>query len=171
MTGARRSACPVRIALASPLGGAIDGAWWPRASLAVELPELVEALHRPLGEILDIRVNWSTTEAAPDLSSMTSYAMSMPGWRYSRQRLMAVCGRRAQARLLIVPHLTSAALGLMVLRRAAGMPVPDSHSAVFQTADCVVRAAQADSASWASSMDGQTADAGDAAVAARQSGP
>lgn len=170
MSGARRSACPVRIALATALGGDIDGAWWPRvASVATELPELVEALHRPLGEILDIRVNWSTTDRAPDLSSMTSYAMSMPGLRHSRQRVMAISGRRARTKLLVVPHLTSSALALMVLRRAASMPIPDAQqlSAVFKTADCVVRAAQAESASWA----GRTQDGRAAERQARQASP
>jgi Family of unknown function (DUF5994) len=48
MRGPRRSARPARIALATLLGGDIDGAWWPHtASVAGELPELVEALHRP----------------------------------------------------------------------------------------------------------------------------
>ena len=167
MSGARRSACPVRIALATALGGDIDGAWWPRvASVATELPELVEALHRPLGEILDIRVNWSTTDRTPDLGSMTSYAMSMPGWQHSRQRVMVISGRRARAKLLVVPHLTSSALALMVLRRAASLPIPDAQqlSAVFKTADCVVRAAQAESASWA----GRTPDGHAAQNQARQ---
>lgn len=151
MRGARRSACPVRIAMATTRGSDIDGAWWPRASsVASELPELVDALHRPLGEILDIRVNWSATEPAPDLSSMTTYAMSMPGWRHSPQRLMFVSGRQGHAKLLVIPHLTSSALGLMVLRRAAALPIPDTEqvSTVFKTADCVVRAALAESASW-----------------------
>lgn len=152
MSGARRSACPVRIALATSLGGDIDGAWWPHtASVARELPELVQALHRPLGEIVDIRVNWSATERAPDLNSMSSYAMSMPGWQDSRQRVMAVSGRRARAKLLVLPHMTSSGLGQMVLRRAAAMPIPDAQqdTPAFQTADCVVRAAQVESASWA----------------------
>ena len=49
----------MRIALATSLGGDIDGAWWLRAaSVAGELPELVGALHRPLDGILDILVNW-----------------------------------------------------------------------------------------------------------------
>jgi hypothetical protein len=151
MRGARRSACPVRIAIATSLGGDIDGAWWPRAaSVAAELPELVEALHRTLGEIVDIRVNWSATESAPDLSSMTPYAMSIPGWRHGRQRVMAVSGREASAMLLVVPQLTSSALGLMVLRRASAMSIPsvEQVSMVFKTADCVVRAAEAESASW-----------------------
>jgi hypothetical protein len=139
------------MALATSLGGDIDGAWWPRGgSVAAELPELVEALHRPLGEIVDIRVNWSITEPTPDLSSMTPYAMSIPGWRHGRQRLMIIRGREACAKLLIVPHLTSTALGLMVLRRAAALNISDDQqiSVVFRTADCVVRAAQSESASW-----------------------
>jgi hypothetical protein len=48
MKGPRRSARPARIALATLLGGDIDGAWWPHtASVAGELLELIEALHRP----------------------------------------------------------------------------------------------------------------------------
>ena len=48
MRGQRRSARPARIALATLLGGDIDGAGWPHTvSVAGELPELVEALHRP----------------------------------------------------------------------------------------------------------------------------
>jgi hypothetical protein len=138
--------------LATSLGADIDGAWWPRGgSVAAELPELVEALHRPLGEIVDIRVNWSITEPAPDLSSMTPYAMSIPGWRHGRQRVMIVSGRLACAKLLVVPHLTSSALGLMVLRRAAALNISDDQqvSMVVKTADCVVRAAQSESAAWA----------------------
>src|SRR5579875_3224514 len=151
MTGARRSASPVRMTLASSLGGDIDGAWWPRGgSLAAELPELVEALHRTLGEIVDIRVNWSITERTPDLSAMTPYAMSIPGWRHGRQRLMLIAGRRACAKLLVVPHLTSSALSLMVLRRAAALSIPNEQhaSTIFKTADCVLRAARAESACW-----------------------
>ena len=152
MRGSRRSARPVRIALATLLGGDIDGAWWPyTASVAGELPELIEALHRPLGEIIDIGINWSVSEGVPDLNSMSYGAKSMPGWRDGRQRIMVVAGRRSRAKLLIVPHMTMSALGWMVLRRAAAMPIPgaEQHSQAFQTADFVVRAAQIESASWA----------------------
>jgi len=75
----------VRISLASLLGGDNDGAWWPHtASVAGELPQLIEALHRPLGEIIDIGVNQSSTDGAPDLNSMSHRAKSMPGWCYRR---------------------------------------------------------------------------------------
>jgi hypothetical protein len=149
--GARRCARPVRITLARVLGGDIDGAWWPHsASVASELPELIGALHRPLGEIVDIKINWSATDAAPDLDSMRHDAMSMPGWRRRRQRLMVIDGSRGRVKLLVVPHMTAPALGLMVLRRAADMPVSDARQAgrVFETADRIVRAAQAESALW-----------------------
>ena len=153
MAGARRSARPVRIALCTLLGGDIDGAWWPHtSSMAAELPDLIAALHRPLGEIVEIGVNWSSTKGQPDLNSMHRGAMSLPGWRDKRQRLIAITGRRNCARLLIVPSMTSAALGLMVLRRAAHLPIPagQRETTVFKTADYVVRAAQAESASWVS---------------------
>jgi len=151
LTSARRCASPVRIALATDLGGDIDGAWWPHTgSVAAELPGLIEALHKTLGEIVDMSINWSATEGPPDLNSMR-YATSMPGFRGRRQRLMVVSGRRGCAKLLVVPHMTTPALGLMLLRRAAAMHIPDGqqNSQVFLTADSVVRAAQVESASWA----------------------
>jgi Family of unknown function (DUF5994) len=151
MTGSRRLARPVRIALATLLGGDIDGAWWPRtASVAGELPELIEALHRPLGEINHIGINWSSTERAADLDSMSYGGKSMPGWRDQRQRIMAIAGARASVKLLVVPHLTTPALGWMILRRAAAAPIPgtEQDSQAFHTADLVMRAAQVESAAW-----------------------
>lgn len=141
----------MRVSLATLLGGDIDGAWWPHsASIAGELPELIGALHRPLGEIVDIAINWSETEGAPDLNSMRYGARVLPGWRSRPQRLMVVAGRSARAKLLVVPHMTSQALGLMVMRRAAAMPVLDGQhdTQLLQTADSVVRAAQTESALW-----------------------
>ena len=80
LTGSRRSARPVRITLHTSLGRDIDGAWWPHTgSVAAELPALIEALHRQLGEIVDITINWSSTEWAPDLNSMCYGAMVIPG--------------------------------------------------------------------------------------------
>jgi hypothetical protein len=149
--GARRCARPVRITLARMLGGDIDGAWWPHSALmAGELSELVRALHRPLGEIVDIKINWSATDAAPEIDSMGRDTMSMPGWRLRRQRLMVINGTRGRVTLLVVPHLTAPALGLMVLRRAADLPVSDARQAsrVFETADRIVHAAQAESVLW-----------------------
>lgn len=155
LTGPRRSARPVRIALATLLGGDIDGAWWPHsASMSAELPELIGALQRPLGEIFDIAINWSATDCAPDLNSMRHPEKSMPGRRARPHRLMVVAGRRDCAKLLVVPYMTSAALGLMVMRRAAAIPILDEQheTQLYKTADCVVRAAQTESALWAAQM-------------------
>lgn len=155
MTRARRSARPVRIALATRLGADIDGAWWPQTgSMVGELPGLIEALRRPLGEITNISINWSVTEGSPDLDSMTTAGMSRPGWRDRSQRLMIITGLSALAKLLVVPHLTTSALGLMVLRRAAEIPIPlaQKETADFVTADFIVRAAQTQSASWSGRM-------------------
>jgi hypothetical protein len=152
MNGPWRSARPTRVALAAVLGRGIDGAWWPHtASLGNELPGLIETLHRSLGEIVDISVNWSTQDGAPDLNSMMFGATLMPGWQDRRQRLMVVAGREACVKLLVVPCLTKPALGLMVLRMAAALPISSAHleTREFATADRVVRAAWAESETWA----------------------
>jgi hypothetical protein len=134
------------------LGGEIDGAWWPHtASVATELPELVGALHRPLGEIIDIRINWSVTEGQLDLETIASGARLMrSGDHYRRPRLMVVVGRAAIAKLLVVPSMTSQALGLMVLRTAAGLPTSGGtgESRLFETARVVMRLAEAESTKW-----------------------
>ena len=151
ITGPRRSARPARLALAAVLGRDIDGAWWPHtASLGSELPGLIEALHQQLGEIVDIRVNWSPTEGAPDLNSMMFGATLTPGWHNRRQRLMMIAGRNDCAKLLVVPYMTKPALGLMVLRLAAAIPIPGGQqdTKLFETADRVVRAARAESETW-----------------------
>ncbi|MFZ0832047.1 MAG: DUF5994 family protein [Mycobacterium sp.] len=156
LTGSRRSARPVRVALHTSLGKDIDGAWWPHTgSVAAELPTLIEALHRPLGEIVDITINWSSTECAPDLNSMCYGAMVIPGRTSKPQRLMVVTGSLAHATLLVVPHMTAAPLGWMVLRRAAHIPMPlgERDTQVFRTADNVVRAAQEESAVWTGRLD------------------
>ena len=152
LTGARRLARPVRLALAQRLGGDIDGAWWPHTGLvAGELPELIEVLHRPLGEIVDICINWSATEAAVDLSSVVTGARWQPTDRRRCHRLMAVSGRTACAKLLVIPHLTSRELGAMVMRCAAARSIAPSerNTAEYETAELVLQAAREESASWA----------------------
>lgn len=119
--------------------------------MAGELPELIGALHRPLGEIVGININWAPTDAAPDLGSKGHDAISMPGCQRRRQRMMVIDSTRGRVKLLVVPHMTAPALGLMVLRRAVDMPISDARQAgrVFETTDRIVRAAQAESARWA----------------------
>ena len=64
----RRLSSPVRFTLATELGDGLDGAWWPHtASIARELPDLIEALREPLGQVVDIGLNWSPLEGVPDL--------------------------------------------------------------------------------------------------------
>jgi Family of unknown function (DUF5994) len=137
----RRSAHPVRLTLAHRLGHGIDGAWWPHtASVAGELPELLAALHRPLGDIVGIRVNWTSCDGVPDFNSL--------GWRNQRPRVMTVTGENARATLLVVPHLTHPALALMVLRQAATLPIhPTEHETrAFSTAHDILRAAHTETA-------------------------
>jgi hypothetical protein len=151
LTGTRRCARPVRLALAGELGADIDGAWWPyTASVAQELPQLIEALHAPLGEILDISINWSVTEGPLELYEIAAIARSMRHARRGRQRVMVVKGRQASAKLLVVPHMTSQDLGVMVMRCAAARPLSDSDrdTSMYEIASCVMRAAQSESASW-----------------------
>lgn len=143
---------PVRVALATTLGGDIDGAWWPHtASVAQELPELIGSLHKPLGEIVDICINWSATEGPLDLESLVTGTRSLVAAKPRRPRLMVVDGRGACARLLVLPHMTGPALGALVMRCAAAMPVdgPERVSPLFETAELVIRTAQVESAKWA----------------------
>jgi hypothetical protein len=163
MTGTRRLARPVRLALAQQLGADVDGAWWPyTGSVAHELPGLIEALHGPLGEIVDISINWSATEGPLELYEIAAIAQSMGGGQRSRQRLMAIDGRLGSATLLVVPHMTSQALGVMMMRCAAARSVSgsDRNTKSFEIAECVMRAALIESASWTSHMRGMAVTAG-----------
>lgn len=133
----RRPASPVRLTLASRLGNEIDGAWWPRTALiSRELTELISVLDSRLGQVIDINVNWSSLQRQPDLN--------WDWWQGIRPHVMTVGGRDGRAKLLIVPHRTATALAVMVLRRAAGLPIYAAHrdSRAFQTAECIVRMAR-----------------------------
>lgn len=146
----RRSASPVRLTLASQVGEELDGAWWPHtASIARELPELIDALRRPLGEVLDIDVNWSSLEGGPDLDSLNRRSLpTLVGQETRQQRVMTITGSSARTNLLVVPWRTSTALAVMVLRQAASLPILPAHidTQAFRTADNIVRAARAESA-------------------------
>ena len=137
-----------RLTLVSELGGALDGAWWPyTSSVAKELPELIEALERPLGQIVDIGVNWSPLEGVPDLDSLNYRGNAAVRSRNTRpQRVMTVTGSRACARLLVIPCQTSTALAVMLLRRAAGLAVFSVHrdTDAFRAAEDIVLAARAE---------------------------
>jgi hypothetical protein len=135
--GGRRSASPVRLTLAPRLGNKIDGAWWPRTGLiSRELPELISVLDVRLGQIIDINVNWSSLQRQPDLN--------WDWWQGIRPHVITVSGREARAKLLIVPHRTSTALAVMILCRAAGLPIYAAHrdSRAYRTAECILRVAR-----------------------------
>ncbi|GJJ20756.1 hypothetical protein MTY414_44290 [Mycolicibacterium mageritense] len=151
LSGTRRLASPVRLTLAERLGAGIDGAWWPHSdSLAHELPELVSILHRPLGKIVDIRVNWSNADAQLDLDTIATGNRWAIGTQTRRPRLMVVAGPSQCVKLLVLPCKTSQSLGGMVMRRAAAMPITDEvrHSPLLEAADGVLRVAQVESTRW-----------------------
>lgn len=152
LVGTRRSARPVRVVLAKQLGADIDGAWWPYSgSLAGELPNLVAALQRSLGEIVEICLNWSETDGQLDLDAMVAGSRWATATRPTRLRLIRVTGRTADVTLLVVPPRTSLALGALVMRCAAVLPIDnaDRHTPLFASADSVVDTALAESARWA----------------------
>lgn len=146
----RRSAISIRLTLASELGSDLDGAWWPHSSsLARELPELIDALREPLGQVIDISVNWTSLQGVPDLDLLTCRGIEAIADRRPRhQRLMTVTGSRARANLLVVPSRTSTALAVMVLRRAAALPILPTHldTPACRRADNIVQAARAERA-------------------------
>jgi hypothetical protein len=154
INGARRLARPVRLSLAPKLGAVIDGAWWPHtASVASELPELIGILHRQLGVVVDIKINWSATEGPLDLNTITTSGKALGGTLNRRPRLMVISGHDCRATLLVLPHLTSQGLGTIVMRKAVDAPIELSprDAKLHETAECVMRAAQVESARWSES--------------------
>lgn len=123
--------------MARELGRDIDGAWWPRVDrLTNELPHLVEALTPRLGDITSINVNWPPLQRPPDFN--------WPGWEHKRQHVITLSGVAACVNLLVIPYATYSALALMVLRRAADLPVDPADQAkrAYLAANSIVLAAQ-----------------------------
>lgn len=155
----RRTASPVRLSVTGVPCGPVAGAWWPRtAAMARELPELVEALHPTLGEVIGIDLNWSVHSPTPVLSTMSPDLAAKIGRAAPRHRLMRLAGRTAVISLLVVPSMTPPALALMVLRCAGERHIPESEKTTgeFQAAERVMRAARAEGASWAAVRAGQS---------------
>lgn len=140
----RRLSSPCRLTLAAKLGSGVDGAWWPyTASIARELPDLIDTLCRPLGQVVDIGVNWSPFEGVRDLDLLNRRGVAATQGRETRRlRVIVLTGTRTRAHLMVVPWHTSTALAVLVLRQAAGLPILSAHqhTRAFQTADAVVRA-------------------------------
>jgi hypothetical protein len=128
---------PVRVCVARALGHEIDGAWWPRADrITNELPHLVVALTPILGRITAINVNWPPLQRPPDFT--------LPGCQYKHQHVMTVSGDNASANLLVISYATHSSLALMLLRRAAGLPIDpgDRRTPAFGTAGAILAAAR-----------------------------
>jgi Family of unknown function (DUF5994) len=141
-TGDLRQANAMRLSVACELGCDIDGAWWPRTErIHYELPQLVATLKPMLGDIGSISVSWPPLQRPPDLN--------WPGSEHKRQHVMTIHGADARANLLVIPYATNSALALMVLRRAANLPIGSAarDKPTFATAGSILRAAQQQSAS------------------------
>ena len=108
--------------------------------MAGELPELIGALYRQLGEITTISVNWTLSDSVPDFNSQT--------WKGHRPHVMTVTGAAGRANLLVVPHMTSTSLAVMVLRQAAARPIHarEHDTTAFRVADGILHAARSASA-------------------------
>jgi hypothetical protein len=147
----RRTASPVRVSLATSLTGDLDGAWWPRTGTMVrELPDLIDALHPALGEVLDIKINWSAASVTPVLSTMPALLAAKIRRTGPAHRLMSLAGSIAGTRILVVPAATPAILATMVLRQAAGRHGPDLEcgTPTYEAAERIVAAARAESMAW-----------------------
>jgi hypothetical protein len=142
MTHPLRQPNPMRLSVARELGRDIDGAWWPRTErIHQELPQLVAILKPVLGDISSINVSWPPSQRPPDLN--------WSGWEHKRQHVMTITGEDAGVNLLVIPYTTNSTLALMVLRRAANLPIDsaDRDKRAFATAGSILRAAQQQSAS------------------------
>lgn len=115
-----------------------------------ELPELVHSLRPVLGDVVDIKINWTATSPTPMLTTMSLPALSRAGSRTAHQRLMVLIGSAARTRILVVPSVTPASLAVMVMRQSARHLIPEFEqgSTVFHAANRVVRAAEVESAGW-----------------------
>jgi len=103
--------------------------------MTVELPGLIAALTPLLGDITAINVNWPHLQRPPDFN--------WPGWEHKPQHVMTINGVKARVNLLIIPYTTYSGLALMVLRRAASLPVlaADRDKPAFVTAGSILQAA------------------------------
>lgn len=152
---------PVRLSLAGRPGNGIDGAWWPHtASVATELPQLIEKLQHLIGEIVEIEINWSVTEGPRDFETLVRPTPATADKVARPPRVMLIAGRTACVRLLVVPHMTSPPLGLLVLRRAAEKPVSvvPADTKLLEIANHVLEHARIEGAKYSWSPPAQSAD-------------
>jgi hypothetical protein len=153
----RDSSSPVRFTLGSNLACGLDGAWWPYSvSIARELSGLTTALREPLGEVIDVGVNWTPLQGVTDLDLFHRRGgPALPGAAAAHLRVMTITGTRARANLLVVPCGTSIGLAVMLLREAADLPVlyTHQHTRAHDAACVIVSAARAQVAPLAAPAD------------------
>lgn len=118
--------------------------------MARELPDLIEAVFPTVGNIVDICINWSVGSPTPVLNTMSPEFASKLGNRSPRHRLMFLIGDSTVTKLLVIPSMTAPALAHVLLLQAAQRPIAeiDCGSREFESADRVIAAARAESASW-----------------------
>ena len=154
---------PIRLTLASPLDDTIGGAWWPYSpSIARELPGLIERLREPLGQVLDLGINWTPLQGVLNLDQFGRNGItSLTGHEARHHRVITVTGTLTQAHLLVVPSDTTRGLAVMVLRCAANLPVraTHQHTNAFRTAELIVGTARAQHATSAIKSDAGTTPA------------
>jgi hypothetical protein len=155
----RDNSSPVRLTLAAILGDHLDGAWWPyTASVARELPHLIEAVSSRLGDIVDISVNWSSLEGAPTLNPLPYGGKSaLPGQQIRQQRIITIVGQESRVNLLVIPARTGRALAVMVLRHAASLPILPRHvdTPAYRAAEEIVSTARTEIAQRAATKSGK----------------
>ena len=98
-----------------------------------------------------MEINWSPTEGQMDLESIAvGSRRALPGEHHRRPRLMSIVGREAAVKLLVVPSMTSQALGSMVMREAAGLAprIDSNNNRTYETACLVVGLARTESVKW-----------------------
>lgn len=123
-TNERVPSPPVRLSLtpASPVPGALDGAWWPRSrDLHRELPALTDVLDAHWGRITRVSVNPARWPVVPRKVPATGHTVKV-GWFTDEQdphKLILLSYTAGRWDLLVIPPETSAAAAARLMASAA----------------------------------------------------
>lgn len=123
-TNERVPSPPVRLSLASasPVPGALDGAWWPRSrDLLRELPALTDVLDARWGRITRVSVNPAHWPVIPRKVPATGHTVNV-GWFADEQdphKLILLSYTAGRWDLLVIPPETSAAAAARLMAAAA----------------------------------------------------
>lgn len=111
----------IRLSMKPPgTGGVVDGGWWPRSrDTMAELPDLVTALHEPLGTVSMIALAGDDWIPGPHRVGVDDQVVAVSRSDRRPAHTILVVGRdRRQATLLVVPPEMPAAVGAAALRIA-----------------------------------------------------